>query len=276
MPPPPRAARARAKGGAGAPDTTKQVDRRASTRRAAARGGAQPCLPPACLQQDRHTQLAAHLLRAEAAPDPLERLLAVTRWLERGGARSPAAAQRSALARRPLSSTQPPFSPTPTHRAVLCLLTDLMRPGAGYAQTPTALLGQHYLSRRQLGERVARCLCGGGGCGRGGKPPPTRAAASASSEGWAGQGSCSNRLPPGHRDGTAGRAQGPPRAGPTPSLTRPPPPPSPHLPKPSATGGTAWWCCCRSCAPTSPWRPRGMPSTRGRACPPPSPPWRSS
>ncbi|PSC74651.1 oxysterol-binding -related 8 isoform X6 [Micractinium conductrix] len=56
------------------------------------------------------------MLRAERAPDPLERMLAVC-------------------------------------RVVLCLATDLVRPGRGFGDTPTVVLGQHYLSRRQLGER---------------------------------------------------------------------------------------------------------------------------
>lgn len=50
----------------------------------------------------------------ELAPDPLERLLAVC-------------------------------------RLVLALSTDLLRPGAGFGDVPVALLGQHQLSRRQLG-----------------------------------------------------------------------------------------------------------------------------
>jgi hypothetical protein len=36
---------------------------------------------------------------------------------------------------------------------VLCLTTDLLRPGRGFGDTPTAVLGQHYLSRRQLAEK---------------------------------------------------------------------------------------------------------------------------
>lgn len=35
---------------------------------------------------------------------------------------------------------------------VLTMATDLMRPGSrGFADTPTVVLGHHYLSRRQLG-----------------------------------------------------------------------------------------------------------------------------
>ncbi|EFN51587.1 hypothetical protein CHLNCDRAFT_140100 [Chlorella variabilis] len=79
-------------------------------------GGARgrgPAAPDPTKQAHRHTQLGGLLLRAELAPDPLERMLAVC-------------------------------------RALLCMTTDLLRPGKGFGDTPTVMLGQHYLSRRQL------------------------------------------------------------------------------------------------------------------------------
>ncbi|KAI3424282.1 hypothetical protein D9Q98_009837 [Chlorella vulgaris] len=72
-----------------------------------------PAPPDATKQQDRHTQLGGLLMRADLAPSPLERMLAVC-------------------------------------RALLCLTTDLLRPGAAFGDTPAVVLGQHYLSRRQL------------------------------------------------------------------------------------------------------------------------------
>lgn len=46
-------------------------------------------------------------------------------------------------------------------RALLYAATDLLRPGRSFGDTPTAILGQHYLSKRQLGEGG-----GQGGCVR--------------------------------------------------------------------------------------------------------------
>ncbi|KAL4431495.1 hypothetical protein ABPG75_006751 [Micractinium tetrahymenae] len=79
--------------------------------------GRAPAAPDPTAQQDRHTTLGSLLLRAERGPDPTERILAVA-------------------------------------RVVLTVATDLLRPGSrGFADTPTVVLGQHYLSRRPLAER---------------------------------------------------------------------------------------------------------------------------
>ncbi|PRW20386.1 oxysterol-binding -related 5 isoform X2 [Chlorella sorokiniana] len=79
-------------------------------------GRSKAAAPDPTKQQDRHTTLSGLLLRAEAAPDPLERMLAVC-------------------------------------RALLYVDTDLLRPGRSFGDTPTAILGQHYLSKRQLAEK---------------------------------------------------------------------------------------------------------------------------
>ena len=75
------------------------------------------------LQQDWHAALGVQLLRAELAPSPLERLLAVTRLL--------------------LCLATAPLAPSPLR---------------GYPDTPVAVLGQHYLSRRVLGGCLSACL----------------------------------------------------------------------------------------------------------------------
>lgn len=67
-------------------------------------------------QADRHTQLSSLLLNAEKASDSLERMLAVC-------------------------------------RAVFCFITDVIRPGRGFQDVPVVVLGQHYLSHRELSEK---------------------------------------------------------------------------------------------------------------------------
>jgi hypothetical protein len=67
-------------------------------------------------QVDRHTQLASLLLTAEKSSDSLERILAVS-------------------------------------RSLFLLLTDIFRPGRTFQDTPVVILGQHYLSHRELTER---------------------------------------------------------------------------------------------------------------------------
>ena len=228
--PPGGAAAGRAKGGAAArPDQTggsggaeaalatshahtkllshNAISRDASTRR------------PPRLQQDRHAVLGGLMLRAERAPDPLERMLAVCRWAgsthlrcdtqreyiharhaflardrhdcqrRRSGWRratgcaivlQASEAKRAEWASVALSASRP-ILPTPSCerclpcRVVLCLATDLVRPGRGFGDTPTVVLGQHYLSRRQLGQWAAaggvrgqgQTVLGAGGRGAG-------------------------------------------------------------------------------------------------------------
>ena len=85
-----QAQKARSKAAAAAPDPTQQVWAvRPLSRCRRRRPPASPpptatrrphgYRPPALPQQDRHTQLGGLLLRAEVAPDPLERVLAVCR-----------------------------------------------------------------------------------------------------------------------------------------------------------------------------------------------------
>jgi hypothetical protein len=64
-------------------------------------------------EQDWHAVLSRLLLKAEKSPDSLERMLAVTRLL-------------------------------------LTFLTQIMKPGRKFQDTPTVVLGEHYLSHRDL------------------------------------------------------------------------------------------------------------------------------
>lgn len=64
-------------------------------------------------QQDVHALLPRLLLQAEKSPDSLERMLAVT-------------------------------------RVYLTFLTQLMKPGSKFGDVPTVVLGEHYLSHRNL------------------------------------------------------------------------------------------------------------------------------
>ena len=81
---------------------------------------------PASRLLDRHAHLSSLLLRAELAPDPLERALAVCRVL-------------------------------------LALATDLLRPGHAYAETPVVVLGCHALGHRDLSEPLQWSGVGRGG-----------------------------------------------------------------------------------------------------------------
>ena len=47
---------------------------------------------------------------------------------------------------------------TNSRRALLYATTDLLRPGRGFGDTPTAVLGHHYLSKRQLGALCVACV----------------------------------------------------------------------------------------------------------------------
>lgn len=68
------------------------------------------------MQRDHHAELGELLLRAETAPDELERLLSVS-------------------------------------RIVMRLILDVMRPGASYGDTPMVILGQHSMSHRILADK---------------------------------------------------------------------------------------------------------------------------
>jgi len=67
------------------------------------------------LSKDWHTSLSALLLKSEKAPDSLERMLAAC-------------------------------------RAVISFLVQILKPGSRHLDTPTVILGQHYLSQREMGE----------------------------------------------------------------------------------------------------------------------------
>lgn len=122
------------------------------------------------LQQDRHTTLSGLLLRAEAAPDPLERMLAVCRWCRRRRLACGWAETCRVLVpdvKRGLTTCLPFCTRTPMHsfclpacpcRALLYAATDVLRPGRAFGDTPTAILGHHYLSKRQLGEGWRRTV----------------------------------------------------------------------------------------------------------------------
>jgi len=66
--------------------------------------------------RDWHASLGGLILKAEKAPDSLERMLAVC-------------------------------------RAAIAFLVQILKPGSRFIDTPTVILGQHYLSHRDLGEQ---------------------------------------------------------------------------------------------------------------------------
>lgn len=55
----------------------------------------------------------------------------------------------------------PSLEPSPlcNFRVVLCMATDLLRPAKAFNETPTVVLGHHYLSRRQLGALLPALFC---------------------------------------------------------------------------------------------------------------------
>ncbi|KAL6772352.1 hypothetical protein ACKKBG_A29890 [Auxenochlorella protothecoides x Auxenochlorella symbiontica] len=67
-------------------------------------------------KMDRHTSIASLLLKADLAPDPLERMLAIS-------------------------------------RVVITYTLDLLRAGQGMGETPVVILGQHIMSHRDLAEK---------------------------------------------------------------------------------------------------------------------------
>ncbi|GAB4816355.1 hypothetical protein N2152v2_003401 [Parachlorella kessleri] len=113
-------------------------------------------VPDPTKQTDRHTQLAGLLLKAELAPDSLERMLAVCRQA------APLSAVRGVLRYLGASSASSDgfsyrfFLNDTAYRhcqVLLCWLTDLMRPGRGFQDMPVVTLGFHALSHRDMAER---------------------------------------------------------------------------------------------------------------------------